>query len=129
MPRLPACSRPAEAGFSLVEVMAAVAIMAVALVALYRGAGGSQRAAQFIEAHLGARLIAQSLIEDVRRSAQVSADRRKGDSGMYHWQLIIEPIRVPGIEAAQGYRFYHLQAQITWQAGGSFVLDALKLGK
>src|SRR5438045_2895481 len=60
------CDRGGESGFSLVEVMCAVAIMAFALVALYRGAGQSQRAAQYLETHLGARLVARSLIEDAR---------------------------------------------------------------
>ena len=109
--------------------MAAVAIMAIALVALYRGAGSSRRAAQFIEAHLGARLVAHSLIEDVRQAPTIGTDHRQGDSGMYHWQLAIEPVNVPGIGSVPGYRFYRLQALVTWQASGSFELDALKLGK
>lgn len=109
--------------------MAAVAIMAVALMALYRGAGGSQRASQYMEAHLGARLVAQSLIADARQSPNIAPDRRKGDSGIYRWELVIEPVSVPGVGAVPGYRFYRLQASVAWGAGGLFTLDALRLGK
>jgi len=103
--------------------------MAFALVALYRGAGESQQAAQYMETHLGARLVARSLIEDVRQAPNTSSDRREGDSGQYHWQLVIEPVSVPGIANIPGYRFYHLQALVTWRPNGSFTLDALKLGR
>lgn len=129
MPHSSASERGAESGFSLVEVLAAVAIMAIALTALYRGAAESRRAAQFMEAHLGARTVARSLIEDARQSPITSADQREGDSGLYHWRLAIEPVTVAGVGNLTGFRFYHLQAQVTWQPGGSFVLDALKLGK
>lgn len=129
MPRCNASEQPGESGFSLVEIMCAVAIMAFALVALYRGAGQSQHAAQYLEAHLGARLVARSLIEDARQAPTVNADHRAGDSGQYHWQLLIEPVNVPGVASVPGYRFYHLQALVTWEPAGSFVLDALKLGK
>lgn len=129
MSRLTASDRRREQGFSLVEVLAAVAIMAVALVTLYRGAGGAQRAAQYMEAHLGARLVAESLIEDARQSPITGPDTRKGESGLYQWQLVIAPVDMPGIGKMQGGRFYHLQAQIAWGRGGSFTLDALKLGR
>lgn len=129
MPRWPASEPGGESGFSLVEVICAVAIMAFALVALYRGAGQSRHAAQYLETHLGARLIARSLIEDARQAPTVSPAHRTGDSGQYHWQLLIEPANVPGVKSVPGYRFYHLQALVTWQPNGSFALDALKFGK
>ena len=52
--------RSGTAGFSLVEVMSALVIASLAMVVLLRGLGGSQLAAVYLEAHLGARLIAQS---------------------------------------------------------------------
>jgi general secretion pathway protein I len=129
MSRSPASERAGERGFSLIEVMCAVAIMAFALVALYRGAGQSQHAAQYMETHFGARLVARSLIEDVRQSPTAGAEWRQGDSGQYHWQVVIEQVNVPGVAGLHGYRFFHVQALVTWQPNGQFSLDALKLGR
>jgi prepilin-type N-terminal cleavage/methylation domain-containing protein len=122
--------RGTSAGFSLVEVMCALAIAAMALVVLFRGLGSSQIAANYMEAHLGARIIAQSILADERQATETSAGTRAGDSGMYHWQLNIEPADVPlDGGAPPAYRLYRLSVEVNWDPRGNFKLDTLKLGR
>lgn len=111
------------------EVLCAVAITALALTALYRGLGGSQLATGQLEAHMGARIVAKSILEDELSSPDTAADQRNGTTGRYGWTLTIEPTSVPGADLPQGHRLYRLTAQITWQPRGSFVLNTLKLAK
>jgi type II secretion system protein I len=129
MPRCIVSDRGSSAGFSLVEVMCALAIAAMALVVLLRGLGSSQTATNYLEAHLGARIIAQSLLEDERQSIGTSPATRTGDSGIYRWRLTIEPESVPvdGV-LPPAYQLYRLSVEVTWRPRGSFKLDTLKLG-
>lgn len=129
MPRCTNCDSHREAGFSLVEVLCALAIAALALSALYRGLGSSLLAARHLEGHLGARVIAQSILTDELHAAATAAAVRSGQSGAYAWRLTIAPagsdVAVP---LPRSYRLYRLTADITWDGGGHFTLDTLKLG-
>jgi prepilin-type N-terminal cleavage/methylation domain-containing protein len=128
MSRCTACER--AAGFSLVEVLCALAITALGLVALLRGLGGSQVAANYLEAHLGARIIAQSILGDERQAAETPVGTRQGKSGIYHWRLTVEPAQVSAVNKMPvTYRLYHLSVEVTWAPRGSFAIDTLKLGR
>lgn len=122
--------RSPTAGFSLVEVMCAMAIAAMALVALFKGLGSSQIAANYMEAHLGARIIAQSIIADEHEAAGISLGTRRGDSGIYHWQLTVAPadISISGSNIPVG-NLYRLSVTVNWLPRGSFALDTLKVAK
>ena len=129
MPRL-TTDQSSDAGFSLVEVLCALAICATSLIALYRGLGGSQTAAAYLDAHLGARVIAQSILEDERQAAQTAAGTRNGVSGRYEWRLSVTPEQSPetnGLPAA--FHVYRLAVSVSWEPRGRFDLDTLKLGK
>lgn len=117
-----------EKGFSLVEVLCAVAVAASAIAVLTDGVGGSLRGASKLDQHLGARIILQSIIEDEIAAAETSADRREGDSGPYHWQLDITPVAAPG-KLPQPWRMYRLTASVAWGRGGEISGTALKVGK
>ena len=130
MSRLSAPDRNSAAGFSLVEVMCAMAIAAMALVALFRGLGTSQVAANYLEAHLGARIIAQSIIADERGATDTVVGTRSGESGMYRWQLTVEPAEVSIAGSSTPIRrLYRVSANVQWEPRGSFALDTLKAVK
>ena len=119
-----------QAGFSLVEVLTALVISAIALVALLRGLGSSQISAVYLESHLGARILARSILEDERQASETKAGRRTGDSGQYRWTFDVAPTQVGGIGKLQnGYKIYRLTVEINWNPRGRLVLDTLKLGK
>jgi len=119
------------AGFSLVEVICAMAIAAMALVVLLRGLGGSQLAAGYLETHLGARIIAQSILDDEQQATAAATGVREGDSGLYHWRLSVQPIEAPAAvgHLPQAFRLYRLSVDVTWTPRGQFTLETLKLGQ
>lgn len=119
-----------ENGFSLVEVLTALVIAAFALVVLMRGLGTSQTTAVYLESHLGARLLARSILEDERQSGETKPGRRSGDSGQYHWTLDVSPTELAGVEkSTTNTRLYRLTAEIRWAPRGRLVLDTLKFSK
>ena len=124
---MPRRSEP-EAGFSLVEVLCAVAVAASAIAVLTSGVGGSLKGASVLDQHLGARLILQSILEDELAAGETSAAQREGDSGPYHWRLDIEPAVAPG-KLPEPYRMYRLNASVGWGNGGVITGTALKLSR
>lgn len=119
-----------EAGFSLVEVLCALVITATAMVVLFRGLGGSQLTAIYLDSHLGARLLAQTILEDERSSDITEPGTRSGDSGIYQWQLTIAPAAIGTLEqSSSNFRPYRLSVDIQWQPRGRLQLDTLKLGR
>ena len=119
-----------QAGFSLVEVLTALVIASIALVALLRGLGSSQVSAIYLESHLGARILARSIIEDERQAVDTKPGQRTGDSGQYRWTFDVTPADVAGTgKPENGYRLYRLSVEINWSPRGRLVLDTLKLGK
>ena len=119
-----------NAGFSLIEVLSAMLIASLSLVVLYRGLTGSGQAALYLEAHLGARLIAESILEDERQSGNTTAGTRSGDSGMYRWQLTIQPAAIAAARnLPSNYRFYRLSVDVRWLPRGHLAVETLKLDR
>lgn len=123
-------SRGSESGFSLVEVLCALAIAAAAIVVLMRGASQSLTSVTALDMRMGARALVQSLIEDELSAATVGTEQREGNSGPYRWRLAIETAEAPGGQALpQGYRMYRVTASAGWERGGQMTASALKLSR
>jgi prepilin-type N-terminal cleavage/methylation domain-containing protein len=117
-----------QSGFSLVEVLCAVAVAASAIAVLTGGVGGTLKGAASLDQHLGARIILQSILEDEIAAAETSPDQRQGESGPYRWTLDITPVAAPA-KLPQPWRMYRLTATVGWGRGGQITGSALKLGK
>jgi type II secretion system protein I len=119
-----------QAGFTLVEAMCALAIAAMALVFLFRGMTGSQTAANYLEQHLGARILAEAILDDQLRETVIAPGTHEGISGIYRWEVMIEPAGSGTARLApRGWRLYRVAVNLAWQPRGRFQLDVLKLGK
>ena len=118
----------AEQGFSLVEVLCALAVAASAIAVLLNGVGGSIKGANKLDQHLGARLVLQTILEDELAAAETAPAQREGDTGPYRWQLDIEPVAAPG-KLPEAYHMYRLTASVGWGSGGQVTGTALKLSR
>jgi prepilin-type N-terminal cleavage/methylation domain-containing protein len=122
--------RQREAGFSLVEVLVALAITAISTVVLMRGTSQSLTSVTAIDLRMGARTLVKSLIEDELSAATAGPEQRSGESGPYRWTLAIEPAVAPGgTVLPNGYRMYRLTATAGWGRGGEMTVSALKLSR
>jgi prepilin-type N-terminal cleavage/methylation domain-containing protein len=116
-----------EAGFSLVEVLCAVAIAAAAISVLTAGATQALRSARALDMHLGARIILQSILEDELQASATAPARREGASGPYRWQLDIAPAAGGASRLPPALRMYRLTASVSWAPGGQASASVLKL--
>jgi prepilin-type N-terminal cleavage/methylation domain-containing protein len=125
-----AAERSRQAGFSIVEVLCAMAIAAAAIVVLSDGATGALRSAHAQDMHLGARIILQSILEDELAATGTAPAVREGDSGYYRWRLAIVPTR-EGTEGTlpPSFRMYRLTASVSWGEGSSASASVLKLAR
>ena len=125
-----ASSSARERGFSLVEVLCAVAIAASAVVVLSRGATGTLETARSLEMHQGAGIILQSIVSDELAAETTAAATRQGESGPYRWRLEIVPDRPAFAEKLPSpYRIYRLTASVSWGRGGVASTTVIKLSR
>ena len=103
-------------GFSLIELVVAMAIMAAALGALYRSAGTSVRIAQTSERQSAALLTARSLLaaHDAipKGGLQLAGDTPDG----LRWSLAAAPAaQEPRL--AEQWPLYRVEVSVTWNDG------------
>jgi len=106
-------ARRRASGFSLLELVVALAIMAFALGGLYRAVGGGVRAVGDASQYTRAIAFAESVLQ---ANATVPAGGWK-DSGVwdrYYWSISTSPLDAGTNE---GVRLHRIQVDITWVDG------------
>lgn len=116
-----------EAGFSLVEVLCAVAIAASAIAVLTSGITGSLRGAAALDMRLGGRIVLQTILEDELAARGTAAAEREGNSGPYRWRLVVSPEKFADLPSP--YRLYRVTASVNWGNGAGKSASALKLAQ
>lgn len=129
--------RPAGSGFTLLEVVVALAIAGLALVGMFQAGSAGLFAADTAARAEEAVQRAQSHLAAVGRDAAlVQGDFNDDDGGGYHWYLRVHPAasrRVPGSDpnTSTTTTLYAVDVQISWRSGGherSVTLRTLRLG-
>ena len=113
--------KQSNGGFSLVEVIVAVAIMSIALVGLAHGITTALSSSKDSELQTTAAMYAAGLIENLRAQGGITDGQTQGDCGdempLYRWTVSVSAAGVDGlhqIEAAiqnthSGQEIYTLQ--------------------
>ena len=122
MKRLPARSLHAgrQQGFSLLEVIAAIMLLAIAFAALMKVAGSSLSLTQNAAAHSEAALRARSLLD----SAFVGEPLKLGSSSgqfnsRFRWQLNVSPSSLAGNPPPNApMHLYQLDLDVSWGPPG-----------
>jgi general secretion pathway protein I len=95
--RIPATGRRALRGYTLIEVIVAFAILALALTLLLGTLSGATRQVRWADEAGRAALYAQSLLDQVGVGEALQPGHRDGDfeGGRYRWSLDVAPYRDP----------------------------------
>ena len=127
----------AEAGFTLLEVVVAVAIAGLALVGLFQAGSGGLFAVDTAARAEEALQRAQSHLAAVGRDAALVEGESSGDDGGgYQWRLQVQPAAQRQGVAADGVTpqnatLYSVLVSISWQSRGherAVTLQTLRLG-
>lgn len=111
-------ARPQQ-GFSLLEVIAAIMLLAIAFTALMKVAGASISLSHNAAAHSEAALWARSLLDSAFVGEPIRPGSRSGQfNPQYRWQLEVTPWN-PGEPARrdaplQLYQLYQLDLTVAW---------------
>jgi general secretion pathway protein I len=130
------CARTPKSagGFTLLEVVVALAIAGLALVGLFRAGSGSVLAVDAAGHVNEAIQRAQSHLAAVGRIAAITPGESEGDDGDgYRWRVRAHPLsawQIGSGSAAATITLFEVEIAITWHAGGgrrSVVLSSLRL--
>ncbi|GHT83350.1 hypothetical protein AGMMS49543_10370 [Betaproteobacteria bacterium] len=101
------------AGFSLIEILIALAIMAMALGALYRTAGGAVRGVAEAGQRNRATALAMSLL-DTHDNIPSRGIRDAGHDAGMDWSLVSSPYLEA---AAPGWPLHRVEVTVSWNEG------------
>ena len=128
-------SAPGEAGFTLLEVLVAFIIAALALTALFSGGLGGLRAATISGQYTEAVSRAESHLAAASIGDALTPSDRQGEEGSgFHWHVRIAPIAtatpVPGaVGNTPRLALYAVRVSVTWTEGDqtrSVALDTMR---
>lgn len=105
-------------GFSLLEMIAAIMLLAIAFGALMEVAGGSIRLSQKASDYTHAALWARSMLDShfVLEPVQAGTTRGKFDD-TYRWRLQVVPYVAPGVPpptTQYAFQMYKLDLDVMW---------------
>jgi general secretion pathway protein I len=126
--------RASARGFTLLEIVVALAITGLALVGLFRAGSGGVLAADAAGHVNEAIQRAQSHLAEIGRIAAITPGETDGDDGGgYHWRVRVRPLaawRIGSGAAAATVTLLEVEIAISWKAGGghrSVVLSSRRL--
>lgn len=127
----PSQERSSDAGFSLIEVIAAMVILALGLASLYPSFGGSLRRIERVDGHAAARQLAYSLLDEQTAARTLRPGITRGRTGTFAWSIAVEP--APEGIAPQGtnraWTLYELVLTVNWAPDQSFSVETLHLAR
>ena len=108
-------SRNSSSGFSLLEMVVAIAILGLALGALYQAAGGATRNVRTDERYAYATELAQSLLANHNRIPAQGVSERGETAGGFVWEVVTRPIESSGTSRA--VTLHEIQVIVAWSEG------------
>lgn len=117
-------------GFTLLETLTALTILAIALVSLFETYAFGLRASVHAERTAGARILAQSLLTETLTGIENAQALHEGQTGSYRWRVTIEPAEEGSHRAGPGkpsWRLHRVTVSVGWEGGRNVQLATLKL--
>lgn len=121
---IPESARRGEDGFTLIEVLCASVVAALAIGLVLQLVSGMLRASHRLDDQLAARVLAQSLLTAARDDKQMSAGHKSGLDGKFAWRVDVTPA---ALQPASAWRLYRLNVVVSWGRQSDIVLTTMRL--
>ncbi len=117
-----------RAGFTLLEVLVAFAVLSMTLIAAYQLLGTGLRGSERAERVKFALLAAESKLAEIGGGASLRAGRSGGTlGGGYRWRAEVRRRREAEPESALPVAAYEVSVTVSWGTAGAVTLDTLRL--
>ncbi len=117
-------------GFTLIEILVALSILAVALGAILQSLSSGLRSLGAAEAHALALMHARSQLAKVGPLIPLEPGEQTGAAGKFEWTVSVRRFEPPDGNPVvdQALVPYRLDVTVTWPRGGQVGLTTLRLG-
>jgi prepilin-type N-terminal cleavage/methylation domain-containing protein len=117
-------------GFTLLEALIAIVVLALSLSVLMPSHSSGVRALAAVDEHLGARLLAQSLMAEWPQGRMVRSGTTQGSFNMFRWVQSVAPLEdvQPRGSQADGWVLYRVVLVVSWGKNRRIELQTLRLG-
>lgn len=118
-------------GFTLLETLTALAILALAFASLLGTFSTGLRAVRTADSYVEALNLAQSLLEEQTQSLTQQIGTSQGTYKELAWAVAVEQASVSGIpiQNISRWELYRVTVRISWKPNREISLETLKLGK
>lgn len=118
-----------SAGFTLLEALIAIVVLAIGLGTLYQAFGTGVRAIPVAEDHLAARQLAQSLLEEHLTARAMRAGRANGTHDRFTWEIVMAPAAREYTPAPRqdGWQLMEIAVVVGWPPRRQVRLDTLHM--
>ena len=126
--KTPAHSQNLQSGFSLLETLTALTILAIALVSLFEAQSTGLMAAGAADQYGKARILAHSRLA-LAMSGEAAPRPDSGREGMFGWSVEVSQPKEgwAEISSEQNWRLYQVDVTVSWDRGRRIELQSLKL--
>jgi general secretion pathway protein I len=118
---------PRQAGFTLIEVLVALAILSVAVVASIQGFAQGLRLLKLAGDHQQAMLLAD---QKVREVVEVKEGRDEGTEGALRWERTTRALETPDLTPLGGLprgRVYEIDVRVNWDPQRQVEIRTLRM--
>jgi general secretion pathway protein I len=117
-----------SAGFTLLEALIAITILAVSLSALLSLYSTGLRGVSAIDGNMRARLLAQSVMAEMSHDRALRPGQSQGRSEEFTWTLTVAPYEEPAAGQLQGpWTLHHLVVTVSWPRGRRIEMQTLRM--
>ena len=110
---------PHQQGFSLLETLVALAVLAIALGVIYQIFGTSLRNMQYAKDYSYAQMLAESKLSELSKGIPVKEGAYGGDfNDKYSWQMDVAPLPVVSDDGADEVNKFRVDFSVRWNSGG-----------
>jgi general secretion pathway protein I len=122
-------ARPTELGFTLIEVLIALAIVSICLVSIGSVMGTTVRGARVLERHVALIETARAIETGLPDRSELVPGHLSGDFSGYRWHVDVSPFIVGSIDSRPRSRWVPqaLTITVTSPSGASVKIDTVRL--
>lgn len=120
-------ARQRDGGFTLLEVLVALVILGVAVVAAIQGFAQGLRLLKLSGDHQQAVMLADQKAREVITPEE---GRERGEEGAFGWERTVAPVPAPDLQPASGavpaWRVYRIAVRVQWDTSRHVEIAALR---